>query len=278
MSPSRSILYPQITKSPPFTVEIADFNPCPGDTIPRRSLSATDGLLIQAEEGVATTYDVFRRASRKFGSLRAAGTRRVIRTHQEETKITDRTGKRVNKKWTYYELSGYTYLSFADLVLSERVKFAYTVQLGAASQSIVIVTAYDSLGEEGLRHSLNETGSTAIFLDPQILLSLKNVVEGTKSLRYIIYNTAPEVDTDIIRHLRSAYPHITIIDFDELRRQHHGLWQSKDTLQQLRPQLQGRYLRVPAHNSRGVPAVWELIKKGITGAVATKGLISRSLF
>ena len=43
---------------------------------------------------------------------------------------------------------------------------------GAVSQSIPIVTAYDTLGEEGLTHSLQETGAVAIFMDGHLIKSI----------------------------------------------------------------------------------------------------------
>ena len=64
--------------------------------------------------------------------------------------------------------------------------------IGAASQSLTIVTAYDTLGEEGLKHSLVQTESLAIFLDPGLISSLASVLPDVKSIKYVIYNTNEE--------------------------------------------------------------------------------------
>ena len=60
-----------------------------------------------------------------------------------------------------------------------------------ASQSISIVTAYDTLGEEGVAHSLTQTKADAMFLDPHLLKTasgpinksnVKTVIVTTDSL------------------------------------------------------------------------------------------------
>lgn len=86
----------------------------------------------------------------------------------------------------------------------------------ASAQSIPIVTAYDSLGEEGLRHSLKQTGSLAIFLDPNLIPMLARVIKDEPSLKYVIYNTEPELKQADLTKLKEASPDLEIISFDEL--------------------------------------------------------------
>ena len=88
----------------------------------------------------------------------------------------------------------------------------------AASQSIPIVTAYDSLGEEGLRHSLRQTGSVAIFLDPNLIPTLIRVLNDTKDLKIIIYNDQPEVKQADLDKVKSTNPDLKVLSFDELRK------------------------------------------------------------
>ena len=88
----------------------------------------------------------------------------------------------------------------------------------AASQSIPIVTAYDSLGEEGLRHSLAQTGSVAIFLDPNLIPTLGKVLKDAKGLKTIIYNSEPEVKQADLDKLKSANPDLNILSFEQLRK------------------------------------------------------------
>jgi long-chain acyl-CoA synthetase len=110
-------LYPIISDTPPFTLEVPGVKPVEGESIPRRNSQYVGKLLTQPEEGVATVFDIVTRAARVFGSARAVGTRRLIKTHNETkkvTKIVDGREQQVDKKWTYFELSGYTYLSFVE--------------------------------------------------------------------------------------------------------------------------------------------------------------------
>lgn len=110
-------VYPVISDTPPFTLEVPGVKPVEGESIPRRNSQYVDRLLSQPEEGVATVFDIVTRAARVFGSARAVGTRKLLKTHSETkkvTKIVDGREQQVDKKWTYFELSGYTYLSFIE--------------------------------------------------------------------------------------------------------------------------------------------------------------------
>jgi long-chain acyl-CoA synthetase len=84
---------------------------------------------------------------------------------------------------------------------------------------VTIVTAYDTLGEEGLKHSLVQTGSTAIFLDPSLLKSLINILRSVPSIKHIIYNTDNEVDQKLLDQLHSEFIHLNVISIEELRKQ-----------------------------------------------------------
>jgi len=57
------------------------------------------------------------------------------------------------------------------------------------SQSIPIVTAYDTLGEEGLTHSLQETNAIAIFLDGHLIKSIVKPLSKTKDVKVYISMT-----------------------------------------------------------------------------------------
>jgi len=88
------------------------------------------------------------------------------------------------------------------------------------SQSIPIVTAYDTLGEEGLRHSLIATKAKAIFLEPHLLKTFTNTLKDAKDIQYIIHNTDSENDIDQadLDVLNSSHGHLTVLSFEQLRR------------------------------------------------------------
>jgi long-chain acyl-CoA synthetase len=46
-----------------------------------------------------------------------------------------------------------------------------------------IITAYDTLGEEGLTHSLQETNAVAIFLDGHLIKSIVKPLSKTKDVK-----------------------------------------------------------------------------------------------
>ncbi|KAL9106552.1 MAG: hypothetical protein Q9227_008467 [Pyrenula ochraceoflavens] len=111
------MLYPQMTRKPPFTVEVPGVEKVKGETIPRRNLKAKDALINRPSEDVATIYDNLKRAAAKYGNAKCIGTRKLVKTHTENKKIkkmVDGKETEVEKRWTFSELSGYSYLSFHD--------------------------------------------------------------------------------------------------------------------------------------------------------------------
>lgn len=58
---------------------------------------------------------------------------------------------------------------------------------GLFTQNMTIVTAYDTLGEEGLLHSMNETEVEAIFSSAELLPTVKRVAKSCPSLKLIVY-------------------------------------------------------------------------------------------
>lgn len=126
------VFYPRILRKPPFSLDAPGYEPVEGETIPRRNPRSVQKLKARPEEGVATTYDIVRRGSEKFGNAKAMGSRRLIKTHNEKKKIkkmVDGQEHEVEKNWTYFELSEYKYLSFVEF---ERI----VLQLGAGLRKL----------------------------------------------------------------------------------------------------------------------------------------------
>jgi len=108
---------PYMYKRGPFSVEASGYEKKKGETIPRRNPHAKDELIVKPSAQVSTIYENFRRAAAKFGNAKAVGSRRIIKTHVENKKvkkIIDGKEQEVDKKWTYFELSGYEYMSFVE--------------------------------------------------------------------------------------------------------------------------------------------------------------------
>ena len=58
---------------------------------------------------------------------------------------------------------------------------------GCASQSITIVTAYDTLGESGLEHSLLQTKADAMYVDPHLLQTAARLLKKS-NVKTIVVN------------------------------------------------------------------------------------------
>ena len=164
-------------------------------------------------------HDILKFASTTYGNAKAIGSRKLVRMHSEVKKIkkvVDGKETMVDKKWQYFEMSSYNYMSFIEfeklthqlgaglrkqgLSAGDKVHmFAGTsaswlgMAHGALSQSMPIVTAYDTLGEEGLTHSMLQTKAKAIYLDPHLLTKLINPLKKVDSIQLVIYNSAEEI-------------------------------------------------------------------------------------
>ena len=88
----------------------------------------------------------------------------------------------------------------------------------ASAQSITVVTAYDTLGPEGLGHSLKQTGSVAIFIDPNLISTLASVIKDAPAIKYVIHNTEPELKQADVDKLKQANGDLEVLSFDELLR------------------------------------------------------------
>ncbi|KAI0899644.1 acetyl-CoA synthetase-like protein [Annulohypoxylon nitens] len=237
-------LQPKATARTPYSIESPGAEAVEGETKPRRHPLTANGLITKPSDDISTIYELLRVSVAKYGNAKAMGSRRLVRTHQETKKvkrIVDGAEQQVDKAWTFFELGPYEYLSYNDfekLVLNigsglrrlgmnkdDRVHiFAatsanwLTMSHAAASQSMPIVTAYDTLGEEGLRHSMVATGAKAIFLDPHLLPTLGNVLKDATEVRYVIWNNQHQVRPEHMNNLKSNYPHIVVKSFKELER------------------------------------------------------------
>ncbi|KAK0551234.1 long-chain fatty acid-CoA ligase [Tilletia horrida] len=194
----------------------------------RRSFLSVDKLSERPAEGVNTMLDVFSTALKSFPNHPLCGWRDIVKEHQEEkevTKVVDGKEVKEKKKWTLYELSDYQYLTYtqfdeklkhsssglAHLGLGPDTRFniyastAPNWQLMAHScfrQAICFCTAYDTLGEEGLKHSLNEPDVVGIFTNAELLPTLSNVIGDTSTVKTVIYDGQPS--EAVLEKLKSA--------------------------------------------------------------------------
>ena len=130
-----TVFQPTLSSTPPFSVEVKGCPKVEGETIPRRNARFPDKLLTTPEEGVNTLFDLVKYAAAKWGDKKAMGTRKLLKTHEEVKKVkkvVDGEVQEVDKLWTYFELSGYTYLSYIEF---EKL----TLQIGAGFRKLGLV-------------------------------------------------------------------------------------------------------------------------------------------
>ncbi|KAF2748751.1 acetyl-CoA synthetase-like protein [Sporormia fimetaria CBS 119925] len=237
-------LYPQAraSKHGPFSVEVPGATKVEGETIPRRNIKVKDGLKMKPDPEISTLYELLKWSSAKYGNAKAMGSRRIVKTHTETKKVKkmiDGEQREVDKDWTYFEMSAYKYMSFVEfeklahtvgsglknlgLVPEDRVHiFAgtssqwLTMAHATFTQSGAIVTAYDTLGEEGLRHSMLQTHAKFMFIDPHLFPKLVTPYKDAKDVQVVIYSTKDDSEQKDIDAFTSAHPHIKVMSFDDL--------------------------------------------------------------
>ena len=246
----------------------------PGEGPIRRCALAKDKLVTQPLEGIDTVADIISYSARTHGNRKALGWRDIIRVVEEEkevSKVIDGTEVTEKKLWKYFELSDYKYLSHIELkeALSEVSRafidmgitkddvfnvYAQTsvnwqiIALSCASISTAIATAYDTLGEEGLTHSLQEPNSVGIFTNAELLPTLLTVLPQTPSVKYVIYDgEAKQTIIDSIRSLRA----IEVLSISEVRE--IGKTKPVDILESRLPKKEDVALIMYTSGSTGAP-------------------------
>lgn len=187
----------------------------PGETAPRRKAGHKAGT-VDKPQGI-TTYTIpqyFEECVQRNGNTNAMGWRELIEVHTDTKKITKIVnGKetQVDKNWLFYEQSPYKFITYPQVLtlvknyakglseiglISHESKlhiFASTSHkwmqtfLAAQFVSVPVVTAYDTLGEAGLIHSLLQTNSNGIFTDNVLLENLVVPLTKAKDIKFIIH-------------------------------------------------------------------------------------------
>ncbi|KAF7343931.1 Long-chain-fatty-acid-CoA ligase [Mycena venus] len=236
------------------SVEVAP--PSSDDEGPTRRLAiSADKLVTRPFEGIDTVYDVLEYVAKTHGTRDALGWRDVLAVHEEEkevSKIVEGKEVKEKKKWKYFELSGYKYISYVGL--KERVGelarglvdlgltnedvfniFAATsvnwqlIAHACGSISTRIATAYDTLGPSGLTHSLNEPSCAALFTNASLLPTLLKVLPNTPTVKFVIYDadtTTANSIGKILTQVKEVRPDIQLLSIDELRERGKGVSES----------------------------------------------------
>ena len=116
----------------------------PEDEGIRRSIISPNELLSSPVEGVKTLYDVLQYSARTYGARNAMGVRKIeniIEEEKEVTKVVNGEETKEIKKWKYFQLSGYSWLSYEQVVEETRIIGSGLVKLGLQKDSKVTIFA-----------------------------------------------------------------------------------------------------------------------------------------
>ncbi|KAF9425273.1 long-chain fatty acid-CoA ligase [Podila epigama] len=212
-----------------------------GETRVRRSATAPEALVATPSAGVKTLYDVILHSAKVRPNLNAIGYRKMVKVIEEEKEVTKIIGGqpvKEKKTWKYFKMSGYNYITYKDVkhvvdsIGAGLVKFGVEprdkitvfgatsanwllMAHGAFTQSAIIVTVYDTLGEDGLLHSMNEAEVKTAYTNADLLNTMKNVAGRCPTLQRIIYDGEAK-PADVIA-LQEAHPHLKLITLEELK-------------------------------------------------------------
>ncbi|RDB17641.1 Long-chain-fatty-acid--CoA ligase 2 [Hypsizygus marmoreus] len=212
-----------------------------GEGPTRRCTLSVDKLVTQPFEGVDTVYDIILYAARTHGTRNALGWRDILSIVEEEKevkKLVDGVEVTEVKKWKYFQLSDYKYINFVEVKEAVSEIARGLIELGVtthdvfnvyaqtspnwqlmahacASMSTTIATAYDTLGEAGLTHSLNEPECIGLFTNTELLPTLRNVLAHTPTVKYIIYDG--EAKPALLDNIRTIREDIKVYSVDEIR-------------------------------------------------------------
>ena len=92
---------------------------------------------------------------------------------------------------------------------------------GCSSQSISIVTAYDSLGASGVEHTLVQSKVSAMFVDPQLLKTVSTALKAAPHIKFVVYNDSSifaKPDHSEVDEFKKDNPDLTIYSISELRK------------------------------------------------------------
>lgn len=88
-----------------------------------------------------------------------------------------------------------------------------------SSQSISIVTAYDSLGPDGVHHTLTQSNVSGMYVDPQLLKTVSSSIKDAKSVKFLVYNEQSifaKGDNSEVEQLKKEHPDLKILSVAEL--------------------------------------------------------------
>ncbi|KAK6850768.1 AMP-binding enzyme [Apiospora arundinis] len=230
---------------PPFSVQAPGELAKEGETAPFRHAKAKDGLIDKLDPDIGTIFELLKHSTEQYADQTAVGSRKLVKIHKEVkkvAKVVDGETKEVDKEWQYFELSPFTFTTYADYETLVFQVGAGLRKLGmvpgdiahlfastsrnwlcmahaCSSQSMTIATAYDTLGSSGVQHSLVQTGAKAMFTDPHLLKTASGPLKEAKDVQFLIWNDMSNMpfSDEGIESFKKSNQHLKVLSFSELR-------------------------------------------------------------
>lgn len=110
----------------------------------RRSILSPNELLSTPADKVNTLYDVLQYSVKTHGTKNAFGTRKIEKIVEEEkeiTKVVNGEETKETKKWKYFQLSGFSWLSYEEVAKEAGQIGSGLVKLGLQKDAKVTIFA-----------------------------------------------------------------------------------------------------------------------------------------
>ncbi|KAJ2515234.1 long-chain fatty acid-CoA ligase [Coemansia sp. RSA 1939] len=214
------------------------------ETPTRRFHTTADAIVDRADPEITDIYSALLQGKETRGDMNILGKRDVLGIVTENKVVqhkVDGKMESVEKKWSFFKLGEYkwmTYTQVADytkdlgagfrklglepksrvLIYAPTSREWQLCAFGVFSQSMQVVTAYDTLGESGLLHAMNQAKVDAAFLKADQIPILARVMDNLETLKHVIYYRdlygMPDGCEEAIEKLKTKY---TVHTLDELR-------------------------------------------------------------